>query len=174
MFRLGIAFAGGTRYSPSMPIEPAALDELFDSVSFGAPENAVGFVLWRVLHRFVREVDRALEVLSLTHLQFTTLTLIAWMSRSGEAVEQAMLARSGDMHPMQVSQMLKALEGKGMVVRAPSTSKRSAKRVEITPAGLTALRAALPVMIKLQQQLFGEEGGPGGSLLVALRRVEQR
>ncbi len=157
-----------------MATDPEALDKLFEIASLGAPENAVGFVLWRVLHRFVREADRVLEPLSLTHLQFTTLTLVAWTNRSGDPVEQAMLARSGDIHPMQVSQMLKALESKGMIARAQSTSKRSAKSVEITPAGLAAVRAALPVMIQLQQQLFGDEGKPGGGLLAALRRVENR
>jgi hypothetical protein len=34
------------------------------------------------------------------------------------------------------------------------------------------LRRALPVMIELQQQMFGDDGVPGGSLLTALLQVE--
>lgn len=148
------------------------LDRLFADASLGAPENAVGFVLWRVVHRYLREVDRALAPLDLTHLQFTTLTLAAWLGRSGEAVTQAELARFGDIHPMQVSLMLKALERKALVVRLPSRSDIRAKRIEITPAGVEALHRALPVAIDVQQRLFGDQGLPGGSLLTALLEVE--
>jgi hypothetical protein len=49
----------------------------------------VGFVLWRVVHRYVREVDRALIDYDLTHLQFTTLAMMAWLEREGDAVTQA-------------------------------------------------------------------------------------
>ncbi len=149
-----------------------ALTELFETVSLGAPENAVGFVLWRVVHRFQREIDRALAPLNLTHLQFTTLTMAAWLGRSGGAATQAELARSGDIHPMQVSHMLKVLEGKGLVARTRSLSDERAKRVEVTAAGLTALRHALPVAIEVQRRLFGEEGKVGGSLLATLLRLE--
>ena len=145
---------------------------LFETVSLGAPENAVGFVLWRVVHRYQREVDRALASLDLTNLQFMTLVLAAWLGRSGEAVTQAEIARFGDIQPMQVSHMLKTLESKGLVDRPRSTSDVRAKRVEITASGLTALGRALPVVISVQRKLFGEEGGPGGSLLTILLRLD--
>ena len=151
-----------------------AITGLFATASLGAPENAVGFVLWRVVHRYQREMDRALAALGLTHLQFTTLTLTAWLGRSGEAVTQAELARFGDIHPMQVSLMLKALEAKAMVARPRSQSDVRAKHIEITRAGLSALRHALPVAIDVQQRLFGNEGRPGGSLLTALLSLDSR
>jgi hypothetical protein len=31
--------------------------DLFATSSLGAPENAVGFVLWRVMHRYQRAAD---------------------------------------------------------------------------------------------------------------------
>ncbi len=37
-----------------------AISELFRTASLGAPENAIGFVLWRVVNRYMREVDRSL------------------------------------------------------------------------------------------------------------------
>src|ERR1700750_596456 len=104
-------------YSGGVSIDAQTIQQLFESVSLGAPENAVGFVLWRVVHRYQREVDRALAPLDLTHLQFTTLTLAAWLARDGAAATQAELARLGDIHPMQVSHMLATLQAKGMVAR---------------------------------------------------------
>lgn len=157
-----------------MSSDARALTELFEDVSLGAPENAVGFVLWRVFHRYQRETDRALAALDLTHLQFTTLALAAWLARSGEAVTQSELARAGDIHPMQVSLMLKALESKGMVARARSPSDVRIKHVQVTAAGLAVLREALPVMMEVQGRLFGEEGRVGGPLLTALLHIDHR
>ncbi|BAU88766.1 predicted protein [Methylorubrum populi] len=151
-----------------MAADPETLTDLFANETLGAPENAVGFVLWRVLHRYVREVDRALEPVDLTHLQFTALALAAWMARSGEAVTQTDLARFGDIHPMQVSLLLKALEAKGMVRRSRHASDTRAKLIEVTDAGVAALRKAMPLAIEVQHRLFGREGQPGGPLLAAL------
>jgi DNA-binding MarR family transcriptional regulator len=164
--------------SPPMSAEGSAeartLTELFATASLGAPEKAVGFVLWRVLHRYLREVDRALAPLDLTHLQFTTLTMAGWLARSGEPVTQNQLARSGDIHPMQVSLMLKALQAKALITRTRSTTDPRAKNIELTEVGVAALRAALPVVIGVQERIFGAGGQPGGDRLRALLAVEER
>ena len=146
--------------------------DLFATTSLGAPENAIGFVLWRLVHRYQRELDRALAHLDVTHLQFTILTLAAWLGRSGEPVSQADLARFGDVHPMQVSHMLKTLEDKGMVDRPRSESDVRAKQISVTSGGLATLRRALPIAIDVQRRVFGVEGRPGGSLLNALIRLD--
>jgi DNA-binding MarR family transcriptional regulator len=150
-----------------------AIRRFFETASLGAPENAIGFVLWRVVHRYQRDVDRVLEPLELTHLQFTTLMIVAWLGRNGRPVAQGQVASDSDIHPMQVSQMLKVLESKGLVERTRSPTDIRAKLVELTTAGLAALRAALPAVIDLQRRVFGAEGGVDGALLAALRRVEE-
>jgi DNA-binding MarR family transcriptional regulator len=156
-----------------MENDTPALDALFADASLGAPENAVGFVLWRLVHRYQREADRALVPLDLTHLQFMTLTMAAWLARSGEPVPQATLSRFGDIHPMQLSHMLKALAGKELIARTPNPADVRAKHVEVTAAGRAALRRALPVVIEVQHRLFGDEGAPGGALLDALVRLDR-
>jgi DNA-binding MarR family transcriptional regulator len=150
-----------------------AIQKLFDEVSLGAPENAVGFLLWRVSHRYVREMDRALEPLGLTHLQFETLIQAAWLSRSGDLVTQSDLARFGEIHPMQTSQMLKTLEAKGLIARVSSESDRRAKHVQVTAPGLGALRRSLPRVLDVQVRFFGEEGRVGGTLLAALLALDR-
>ncbi|WP_051580908.1 MarR family winged helix-turn-helix transcriptional regulator [Pseudonocardia acaciae] len=156
-----------------MRADASDLRDLFETASLGAPERAVGFVMWRVLHHYVREVDRALGALDLTHLQFTTLAMAAWLGRRDEPTTQARLARSADIHPMQVSHMLKALEGKGMVARPRGTSDVRTKHIELTRAGVAALRRAMPVVIDVQRRVFGEAGRPGGDLLSTLVRVDE-
>ncbi len=146
---------------------------MFEEVSLGAPERAVGFVMWRIVARYQRQVDRALAKLDLTNLQFITLASVAWFGRDGEPVTQTELARSAGIHPMQISQTLKALEAKRMVSRRRSQSDTRAKRVEVTNAGLSALRDALPRIIVVQRRVFGEGGLPGGPLLEALLELDR-
>jgi DNA-binding MarR family transcriptional regulator len=157
-----------------MNADADAIRVLYENGSLGSPDNAVGFVLWRVMHRYQRAAERALAPLDLTHLQFTTLAMVGWMCRSGDAATQAALGREADIHPMQVSLMLKALEAKGMVSREASTTDTRTRLVGLTERGLEALRAAFPVVITLQGEMFGRAGAPDGPLLGALRKVEQR
>ncbi len=146
---------------------------MFEEVSLGAPENAVGFVMWRITARYQREVDRALTLLDLTNLQFITLALVAWFGRDDVPVTQIALARSAGIHPMQVSQTLKALEAKKMVSRRTSKSDSRAKRIEVTSSGLQTLQEALPRVIEVQHHLFGKAGLPGGILLRELLRIDE-
>jgi DNA-binding MarR family transcriptional regulator len=149
-----------------------AIRQVFEDKSLGVPENAVGFVIWRIAAGYQREVDRALAPDDLTNLQFITLALVAWSGREDVPVTQIELARSARIHPMQVSQTLKALESKGMVSRRKSKVDTRAKRVEITKLGLRALSGAFPKVKEVQMRLFGTAGLPGGSLLGELLRAE--
>ncbi len=137
---------------------------MFEAVSLGSPENAVGFILWRLTARYQRETDRAFAPLDLTNLQFVTLALAAWFERGGEGVSQAELARFGGIHPMQLSLMLKALEEKGFIARERSKTDTRAKLVTITRSGLQTLKQALPIAIEIQERLFGTDCRPGGKL----------
>ena len=99
--------------------------------------------------------------------------MVAWLARTG-APTQAEVAREAEMHPMQVSLMLKALEAKGMLRRKTSSRRATAKEVELTEQGLDALSTALPLAIAVQRQMFGDAGEDGGELLTQLRRVEEK
>ena len=155
-----------------MEIDPKIIKEMFDVASLGAPENAIGFVLWRIVARYQREVDRTLAPLDLTNLQFVTLALAAWLGQSGEPITQIELSRFGGIHRMQVSQILKTLEQKKFVARERSNSDSRAKRVKLTRRGLNVLRQAFPAVIEVQGRLFGEAGRPAGSLLTVLLRLD--
>jgi DNA-binding MarR family transcriptional regulator len=152
-------------------MEKDAIRRMFEEVSLGAPDNAVGFVMWRIVGRYQREMDRALATIDLTHLQFMLLAIVAWFGRSGQTVTQIDLARSGGIQPMQVSQTIRVLETKKLLCRTRSSTDTRAKRVELTRAGLKRLRNAMPIAIEVQRKLFGESGRPGGALLRTMRQV---
>ncbi len=156
-----------------MSPDQRAIADMFDSVSLGSPENAVGFVMWRIAHRYQREVDQALRPHGLTHLQFVTLALVAWMERDDGPASQAEVARFGDIHPMQVSTVMKALEQKALIQRMPIPGNGPAKSVAATSGGIASLRIALPLVIEVQHRLFGPDGRPGGSFLQILLQLDR-
>lgn len=156
----------------AMTIDPDDIADMFATASLGSPSNAIGFVLWRVVHRYERELELALRPLDLTHLQFTLLALAAWMQREGQAPTQAELSRTGDIHVMQVSNVLKALERKTLIVRSTAKANPTAKSVMLTQEGVERLRAAFPIAIDVQRRIFRENGLPGGSLLTMLVAVD--
>lgn len=83
---------------------------MFEDMSLGAPDNAVGFVMWRIVARY-----GALTGVDLTHLQFMLLAPVACCGRSGEAVKQIELARSGG-----ITQPIRVLETKKLLCRTRS------------------------------------------------------
>ena len=157
-----------------MKSQPQTIAEVFETASLGAPENAIGFVLWRLAARYQRQADRALTPLGVTNLQFVVLALVGWLGRSGDSVTQIELAQFGGIHPMQVSQTLKMLERKKLVKRRRSNSDTRAKQLQLTRTGLKTLHHALPIVIEVQSRLFGEAGRPGGSLLSTLLLLEKK
>ena len=44
-----------------MATDNDAIRALYAETSLGGPDQAVGFVLWRVMHRYQRAVERALH-----------------------------------------------------------------------------------------------------------------
>ncbi len=148
-----------------MAVQQEAIRRMFEEVSLGAPENAIGFVLWRITSRYQREMDRALAVVDLSNLQFVTLALVGWLERSGNTATQIELSRFGGIHPMQLSQMLKSLESKRFVERKRDAVDSRAKQVMLTRKGFTVLEKALPLAIEVQSRLFGKAGARGSDVL---------
>ena len=155
-----------------MAVQKQAIRRMFEEVSLGAPENAIGFVLWRITSRYQREMDRALAGVDLSNLQFVTLALIGWLERSGITATQIELSRFGGIHPMQLSQMLKVLEDKRFVERKRDSVDNRAKQVTLTRKGFTTLERALPLAVAVQSRLFGEAGAKGSRLLDALLELD--
>lgn len=152
-----------------MTNEGSAIKDMFETVSLGSPDNAVGFVLWRVVHRYQRAIDRALLPLDLTHLQFTTLAMAAWLTKGGKPTSQSAIAQAAEIQPMQVSHMVKTLENKGLLQRERDPSDGRVRSVLLSGAGVGKLREAMPVAIQVQRAMFGNDF----DILTPLRRVEK-
>ncbi|HEY3629387.1 MAG TPA: MarR family winged helix-turn-helix transcriptional regulator, partial [Jatrophihabitantaceae bacterium] len=92
-------------------------------VSEGAalePGDSLGLLLWRATLRWQRAITAALRPLDLTHVQFVLLASSWWLtSVAGETPSQRRVAEHAGTDPMMTSQVLRALEAKGLIGRAP-------------------------------------------------------
>ena len=159
------------RYLPAMSIDTKALDSLFRSTGLQKPDDAVGFLLWRVAHRYQREIDRVCADVDLTHLQFVVLVIAAWLARGGIPVTQSRLVAFSNIHPMQVSTLLATLDQKGLVTPPRDQADERRKFVEITGGGVEALTQALPLVEAAQVRFFATDAVAGRDLHDALRRM---
>ncbi|MFA1538320.1 MarR family winged helix-turn-helix transcriptional regulator [Actinomadura monticuli] len=123
------------------------------------PSTAVGFLIWQLSARWQLEVDRALAPLGLTAAQYAVLASLHALSRSGHAPRQRELADFSGLDRIHVSKLVRALEGAGMLTRAPHPADSRAVAVSITRAGREAVTAARREVSALEEQRLLALGG---------------
>src|SRR5207247_6348908 len=83
------------------------------------PGDSPGFLLWRASLRWQRLMTGSLRPYGLTHVQFVLLASLWWLTKKGgERPSQRRLADFAATDPMMTSQVLRALERRGLVVRS--------------------------------------------------------
>jgi len=146
------------------------IHDMFTNAGVQRPEDTIGYLMWRVAHRHQREIDRALADIDLTHLQFVALVQTAWMLRTQAQVTQPELATFSNIHPMQLSNVLKALAEKLLLTRPRSRADSRIKLVVPTPAGIDLLGVALPRVQAVQRSFFGPPDN-ADAIKAALRQI---
>ncbi|MBK0421092.1 MarR family transcriptional regulator [Leucobacter sp. CSA2] len=108
---------------------------------FPTPERSTGLMLWRVTNAWQREIRAALAPFDFTHVQFVLLAVLA-SAQHDEHLTQRELADRAATDPMMTSQVLRALEAKGLVDRRPHPSDGRAIALSATPQGVTLANRA--------------------------------
>ena len=132
------------------------MNELFDfkkQSEYAAPEESPGYLLWRVSTHWRSTLENVLRPLGLTHPQFVILAVLAWQTRTGARVSQAMIARTAGLDPNTTSQILRGLERKKLIERTHLSDERS-KNPMLTPSGNTLLAQALPAVEAADKAFF--------------------
>lgn len=129
-----------------------------------------GFLLWRVTQRWQRGIAAALRPLDLTHAQFVLLMSTAWLARDGVLPSQREVAGNAEADPMMTSQVLRALERRGLVTRAADDADARVKRLAVTPAGKRLVKRAQAAVEAADRAFFADAGDPD-ALLAQLREL---
>src|SRR2546421_461184 len=99
------------------------------------PADSPGFLLWHGTPRRQRGIAAALAPLDLTHAQFVVLACTWWFNSQGEQPNQLTVARQAGTDVKMTSQLLRTLEGKGLLEREADRSDARAKRLRVTSRG---------------------------------------
>lgn len=136
------------------------------------PGDSPGFLLWRVTLRWQRHISTALRPLGLTHVQFVLLATLGWLEqqrRAGGLPSQREVADTANVDPMMASQVLRALEQRGLVSRQVAGDDARARLVGLTVPGRELAVRALEAVEAVDADFFSVADG---SLLPTLRALD--
>jgi DNA-binding MarR family transcriptional regulator len=119
------------------------------------PGESPGFLLWHATLRWQREVAAALGPLGITHVQFVLLACTWWLNEQGEHPNQLALARLAGTDVKMTSQVLRALEGKGLVGREVDPADTRSRLLRVTAAGAELAPRAIAAVEAADARFFG-------------------
>ena len=147
-------------------------------MTIGGPDYSPGFWLWHATLRWQREIAAVLAPLDLTHVQFVLLSCAWWINDHGQVPNQLALARQAGTDVKMTSEVVRKLEAKGLLVRETDPRDTRARRIRITPAGVTVALRAITEVERADQVFFraaaGREGGlDAGQVATLLRHLAE-
>lgn len=143
------------------------MDELRSS--FADPDASPGLLLWRVTMAWQARQRAALRPHRLTHVQFV---LLAGLVDLGRPVSQAELARHMGLDAMMTSQVLRALESRGLVARNRDSDDTRVVNVETTATGIRLVNTAITDVEATDREFFGLLGPDHAAFTGHLRSLQ--
>jgi DNA-binding MarR family transcriptional regulator len=118
------------------------------------PEDSPGFLLWHVTLRWQRDVTAVLQPLGLTHVQFVLLATAWWLNDHGEQPSQIELATAAGTDVKMASQVIRALEAKGLISRRTHAADTRIRRLAVTGAGAALAPRAIDAVETVDRDLL--------------------
>jgi DNA-binding MarR family transcriptional regulator len=113
-------------------------------------EPRISYVVARLERAIRRAINERVGAHGLTVLQYTTLSILGYR---GE-LSNAQLARRAYMSPQAMSEVIEALEGKGLIERAPRPGHRRVLPAVLTAKGRKVLRACDAAVDELESEML--------------------
>ena len=138
---------------------------------FADAADSTGLALWQVTNAWQAAQRATLKPFGLTHVQFVLLASLTWL-QSEEPVSQRDLAAHAVTDPMMTSQVLRALEQRGLVTRSAHPQDGRAWSVAVTADGADLAGRANTAVEGCDRDFFaalGADQAPFTAMLAALR-----
>jgi MarR family transcriptional regulator, organic hydroperoxide resistance regulator len=135
-----------------------------------SPAAAPGALLERVATLWHLQVRTALAPLDLTPAQFRLLVAVAWLNAKGAGVRQSDVSIHANADPVMTSEVLRTLESRGLVQRAPHPTDRRAKAITLTEPGGTLVDRAMRLVDIVESKFFADGAAEFGPLAKALKK----
>jgi DNA-binding MarR family transcriptional regulator len=120
------------------------------------PGESPGFLLWHATLRWQRRIGKALAPLDLTHVQFVLLASTWWLNEHGRRPTQVELAGHAGTDVKMTSQVVRSLEGKGLLERQVDPEDTRARRLNVTRSGARLAPRAIAAVERADAEFFGD------------------
>ena len=130
-----------------------------NSVSRPTDHPTTGYLLWRLATKLRAAVDRILDPLGLTHVQYTLLASLYGYSQTGAQPSQRELADWTGLEPIFVSKLARALEQAGLLERAEHPADTRAVQLRLTDHGADIAQRAIATVRAFQEEFTAPIGG---------------
>ena len=144
----------------------------FDSIYKDEYKKSTGLLFIRAYHKWHGLIKNKLRTIDLTHPQFVVLTTLAALLSQQELVSQIDIARFSDMDVMTVSQIIRLLVKKELIMREVHPKDSRANIILLTDTGLQKVNQALPLVEDIDQAFFGKLGNNTETLNQLLIKLE--
>ncbi len=124
--------------------------------TYKSPNDATGFLLYRVHAVWQRLLQRKLKPLGITHTQFVLMANIHWLSAQKEQVTQIVIANHAKMDVMMTSNVIRILEKKELISRKNHKTDTRAKVVSLTKKGFKVLKDAVLLVEDFDREFFNK------------------
>ena len=128
----------------------------FNSIYKDEYKESTGLLFIRAYHKWHGLIKNKLRTIDLTHPQFVVLTTLAALLRQKEWVSQTDISRFSDMDVMTISQIIRLLVKKGLIMREVHPKDSRANIILLTDTGLQKVNQALPLVEGIDQAFFGK------------------
>jgi DNA-binding MarR family transcriptional regulator len=138
---------------------------------FESADQSPGLLLWQVTNRWQQAQRATLKPFGLTHVQFVVLASLTYLAADGPVTQKA-LAGHAALDPMMTSQVLRALESAGLVVREDHPTDRRAKALTVTTEGRAVANRTVKAVEACDAEFFAPLGN-SRALMQALTALRQ-
>jgi DNA-binding MarR family transcriptional regulator len=138
---------------------------------FSAPEDILGYLLRVVSALWRRRLNRELEKIDLTEVQFILLMGIGWRTPVAGGTTQAELSIFCRTTTPLTSQVLASLSRKRLIQFRPKPGDGRARLVSLSPAGEKKLLQAVRILERADSDVFGKDPALANRLKDDLRAM---
>jgi len=128
----------------------------FKSFTKKTVDNSTGLLFMQVYNRWHTQVKNELKEYEITHPQFVVMASIGYLLQTEKEITQIMISTISEIDVMSVSQILKLLEKKGLIIKKAHTSDTRANAISLTTYGSDKLKETLPVVESVDTLFFSK------------------
>ena len=163
--------SGGCATGAAVSARQAAAPGRRLATAFASAEESTGLLLWQVTNRWQAAQRAALRPYGLTHVQFVLLASLTWLAADGPVTQQQ-LAGHAATDPMMTSQVLRALEQRGLIERLPHPSDGRARALTVTSNGRALANRAIVAVEACDAAFFAPLAGDAAAVTRGLARLK--